>query len=90
MARGDLPGSQQRPELACCCGGARKRVPLSEVVLVDSSRASLSGVVGMQRGCSTGAQEAFSFRTAVVGRIDRSLEVAGGENDRLALLQRRW
>ncbi|AQK93938.1 hypothetical protein Zm00014a_026221 [Zea mays] len=81
---------KQRPELACCCGGARKRVPLSEVVLVDSSRASLSGVVGMQRGCSTGAQEAFSFRTAVVGRIDRSLEVAGGENDRLALLQRRW
>ena len=84
---------KQRPELACCCGGggARKRVPLSEVVVVESSRASLSGVVGMQRGCDGArAQEAFSFRTAVVGRMDRSLEVAGVENDRLAFLQRRW
>ncbi|CAL4910018.1 unnamed protein product [Urochloa decumbens] len=82
---------KQRPELA---GGARKRVPLSEVVLVESSRASLSGVVGMQRGgCGSGtrAQEAlFSFKSAVVGRIDRTLEVAGVENDRLAFLQRRW
>lgn len=85
---------KQRPDLACCGGGgggARKRVPLSEVVVVESSRASLSGVVGMQRGCGARAQEAFSFKTAVVGRMDRSLEVAGsGENDRLAFLQRRW
>ncbi|CAD6272631.1 unnamed protein product [Miscanthus lutarioriparius] len=83
---------KQRPELACCGGGggARKRVPLSEVVVEESSRASLSGVVGMQRGCGARAQEAFSFRTAVVGRMDRSLEVAGVENDRLAFLQRRW
>lgn len=81
---------KQRPELACCGGGARKRVPLSEVVVVESSRASLSAVVGMQRGCGPRAQEAFSFRTAVVGRMDRSLEVAGSENDRLAFLQRRW
>ncbi|CAN6326917.1 unnamed protein product [Urochloa humidicola] len=79
---------KQRPELAC--GGARKRVPLSEVVVVESSRASLSGVVGMQRGCGARAQEAFSFKSAVVGRIDRTLEVAGVENDRLAYLQRRW
>ncbi|XP_062232469.1 protein IQ-domain 26-like [Phragmites australis] len=76
---------KQRPELG---GGARKRVPLSEVVVMESSRASLSGVVGMQRAC-TRAQETFSFKTAVVGRIDRTLEVAG-ENDRLAFLQRRW
>ncbi|PAN17610.1 hypothetical protein PAHAL_3G143400 [Panicum hallii] len=84
---------KQRPELASCGGnggGARKRVPLSEVVVVESSRASLSGVVGMQRGCGARAQEAFSFKTAVVGRIDRTLEVAGVENDRLAFLQRRW
>ncbi|CAL4902603.1 unnamed protein product [Urochloa decumbens] len=87
---------KQRPELACAGGGgaARKRVPLSEVVVVESSRASLSGVVGMQRGgCGGGArgQEAlFSFKSAVVGRIDRTLEVAGVENDRLAFLQRRW
>ncbi|CAL4895378.1 unnamed protein product [Urochloa decumbens] len=87
---------KQRPELACAAAGvnARKRVPLSEVVVVESSRASLSGVVGMQRGgCGGGAraQEAlFSFKSAVVGRIDRTLEVAGVENDRLAFLQRRW
>ncbi|XP_022680613.1 uncharacterized protein LOC101784815 isoform X1 [Setaria italica] len=80
---------KQRPELACG-GGARKRVPLSEVVVVESSRASLSGVVGMQRGCGGRAHEAFSFKSAVVGRIDRTLEVAGVENDRLAFLQRRW
>ncbi|CAN6336494.1 unnamed protein product [Urochloa humidicola] len=89
---------KQRPELACAAagggggGGARKRVPLSEVVVVESSRASLSGVVGMQRGCGGGgrALETFSFKSAVVGRIDRTLEVAGVENDRLAFLQRRW
>ncbi|KAL6608330.1 hypothetical protein ACP70R_041393 [Stipagrostis hirtigluma subsp. patula] len=75
---------KQRPEL----GAGRKRVPLSEVVVMESSRASLSGAVGMQRGC-TKAPEAFSFKTAVVGRIDRNLEVAG-ENDRMAFLQRRW
>ena len=86
---------KQRPELASACGGGngggvRKRVPLSDVVVVESSRASLSGVVGMQRGCGARAQGAFSFKTAVVGRIDRTLEVAGVENDRLAFLQRRW
>jgi hypothetical protein len=81
---------KQRPELACG-GGARKRVPLSEVVVVESSRSSLSGVVSVQRGCGGRAHEAFSFKSAVVGRIDRTLEVAGVENDRLAFLQqRRW
>ncbi|OEL14139.1 hypothetical protein BAE44_0024849 [Dichanthelium oligosanthes] len=82
---------KQRPELACATGGgARKWVPLSEVVVVESSRASLSGIVGMHRGCSARAQEAFSFKTVVVGRIDRTLEVAGLEDDRLAFVQRRW
>uniref|UniRef100_A0A0A9BQ99 DUF4005 domain-containing protein n=1 Tax=Arundo donax TaxID=35708 RepID=A0A0A9BQ99_ARUDO len=78
---------KQRPEL--CGAGARKRVPLSEVVVVESSRSSLSGAVGTQRACTRAAHETFSFKTPVVGRIDRTLEVAG-ENDRLAFLQRRW
>ncbi|TVU17123.1 hypothetical protein EJB05_33138, partial [Eragrostis curvula] len=75
---------------------ARKRVPLSEVVVVESSRASLTGAVGMHRSSCTGGRaaqqqqhEAFTFKAAVVGRMDRMLEVAG-ENDRLAFLQRRW
>ncbi|KAF0920083.1 hypothetical protein E2562_033334 [Oryza meyeriana var. granulata] len=72
---------KQRPET----GGGRKRVPLSEVVVVES-RASLSGL-GMQRSCNR-VQEAFNFKTAVVGRLDRSSEA--GENDRQAFLQRRW
>ncbi|CAL9055119.1 protein IQ-domain 26-like [Musa acuminata AAA Group] len=57
---------KQRPELA----GTRKRLPLSEVML--ESRASLSGV-GMQRSCSR-VQEAFNFKSAVVGRLDRCSE----------------
>uniref|UniRef100_A0A0E0DMZ7 DUF4005 domain-containing protein n=1 Tax=Oryza meridionalis TaxID=40149 RepID=A0A0E0DMZ7_9ORYZ len=78
---------KQRPETGGGGGavGGRKRVPLSEVVVVES-RASLSGV-GMQRSCNR-VQEAFNFKTAVVGRLDRSSE--SGENDRHAFLQRRW
>ncbi|KAF2929483.1 protein IQ-domain 26 [Oryza sativa Japonica Group] len=77
---------KQRPETGGAgAGGGRKRVPLSEVVVVES-RASLSGV-GMQRSCNR-VQEAFNFKTAVVGRLDRSSE--SGENDRHAFLQRRW
>ncbi|KAB8098409.1 hypothetical protein EE612_027585 [Oryza sativa] len=77
---------KQRPETGGAGGGGgRKRVPLSEVVVVES-RASLSGV-GMQRSCNR-VQEAFNFKTAVVGRLDRSSE--SGENDRHAFLQRRW
>uniref|UniRef100_A0A0E0KZC4 DUF4005 domain-containing protein n=1 Tax=Oryza punctata TaxID=4537 RepID=A0A0E0KZC4_ORYPU len=74
---------KQRPETGG--GGGRKRVPLSEVVVVES-RASLSGV-GMQRSCNR-VQEAFNFKTAVVGRLDRSSE--SGENYQQAFLQRRW
>ncbi|KAG8067394.1 hypothetical protein GUJ93_ZPchr0005g14438 [Zizania palustris] len=73
---------KQRPEPVA---GGRKRVPLSEVVVVES-RASLSGV-GMQRSCNR-VQEAFNFKTVVVGRLDRSSEAS--ENDRQLFLQRRW
>jgi hypothetical protein len=73
---------RQRPETA---GGARKRVPLSEVVLMDA-RASLSGV-NMQRSCSRVVQqEAFDFRKAVVSRFERSSEESGRD----IFLQRRW
>nr|XP_009421295.1 PREDICTED: protein IQ-DOMAIN 14-like [Musa acuminata subsp. malaccensis]XP_018675008.1 PREDICTED: protein IQ-DOMAIN 14-like [Musa acuminata subsp. malaccensis] len=54
---------KQRPEPA----GTRKRLPPSEVMV--ESRASLSGAM-MQRSC-TRVQEAFNFKTAVVGRLDR-------------------
>ena len=61
-------------------------MPLSEVVVVES-RASLSGV-GMQRSCNR-VEEAFNFKTAVVGRLDRP-STGAVENDRQAFLQRRW
>ncbi|KAL5230980.1 hypothetical protein ABZP36_029756 [Zizania latifolia] len=75
---------KQRPEPGVGAGG-RKRVPLSELVVVES-RASLSGV-GMQRSCNR-VQEAFNFKTAVVSRLDRSSEA--GENGRQLFFQRRW
>lgn len=81
---------KQRPEPPPA-NGRRQRVPLSEVVVVESSRASLSGAVGMQRSCnraSTTQQEAFNFKTAVVGRLDHHRSSV--ENDRQAFLQRRW
>ncbi|KAM3401413.1 hypothetical protein ACQJBY_005889 [Aegilops geniculata] len=73
---------KQRPEPPT----NRKRVPLSEVVVVES-RASLSGI-GMQRSCNR-VEEAFNFKTAVVGRLDRP-STGSVENDRQAFLQRRW
>ncbi|XP_010925519.1 protein IQ-domain 26 [Elaeis guineensis] len=72
---------KQRPEPA----GIRKRLPLSEVMV--ESRASLSGV-GMQRSC-TRVQEAFNFKSAVVGRLDRSSELSR-EAEREFYLQRKW
>lgn len=54
---------KQRPEPGSLL---RKRLPLSEVMV--ESRASLSGV-GMQRSCAN-VQEAFDFKSAVVGRLD--------------------
>ncbi|KAG8084866.1 hypothetical protein GUJ93_ZPchr0010g7461 [Zizania palustris] len=75
---------KQRPEPGVGDGG-RKRVPLSELVVM-SSRPSLSGV-GMQQSCNR-VQEAFNFKTAVVSRLDRSSEA--GEYDRQQFLKRRW
>jgi hypothetical protein len=76
---------KQRPDESAG-GGARKRVPLSEVVLTES-RASLSGV-NMQRSCNRAVQqEAFDFRKAVVSRFERS---AADGRDRDVFLQRRW
>ncbi|KAM0857519.1 hypothetical protein ACQ4PT_048424 [Festuca glaucescens] len=77
---------KQRPEPPAAATTNRKRVPLSEVVVTES-RASLSGV-GMQRSCNR-VQEAFNFKTAVVGRLDR-LSTGATENDRQAFVQRRW
>ncbi|RRT52812.1 hypothetical protein B296_00050252 [Ensete ventricosum] len=54
---------KQRPEPSA----TRKRLPLSQVMV--ESRASLSGSM-MQRSC-TRVQEAFNFKTAAVGRLDR-------------------
>ncbi|TVU21430.1 hypothetical protein EJB05_31063, partial [Eragrostis curvula] len=77
---------KQRPESGAVCG-ARKRVPLSEVVL--EARASLSGV-GMQKSCNR-VQEAFDFRKAVVSRFERSSDASAAEmRDRDLFLQRRW
>ncbi|KAL5728984.1 IQ-domain [Ranunculus cassubicifolius] len=70
---------KQRPEPL-----PKKRLSLSEMV---ESRASLSGV-RMQRSCSQ-AQEAISFKNAVMCKLDRSSEyvVKEAESD---YLQRRW
>ncbi|GAB2292412.1 hypothetical protein Dimus_026653 [Dionaea muscipula] len=50
-------------------GGARQRLSLNELM---ESRSSLSGV-RMQRSCSQ-AQEAISFKNAVMGKFDKSSE----------------
>ncbi|GMI89454.1 IQ-domain 26 [Hibiscus trionum] len=55
---------KQRPE-----PGPKKRLPLDEML---ESRCSLSGV-RMRRSCSQ-AQEAISFKNAVMGKLDRSSE----------------
>ncbi|XP_019704656.1 protein IQ-domain 26 [Elaeis guineensis] len=72
---------RQRPEPA----GTRKRLPLSELVV--GSRASLSAV-GMRKSC-THVQEAFNFRSTVVGRIDRSSGLSW-EAEGESYLQRNW
>ncbi|KAJ4820641.1 Iq-domain 31 [Rhynchospora pubera] len=73
---------RQRPEPV---GSNRKRVPLSEVML--ESRASLSGV-GMQRSCYKAQQEVFNFKSAVVDRLDRSMDL-GRETER-QFCMRKW
>ncbi|RWW67779.1 hypothetical protein BHE74_00024754 [Ensete ventricosum] len=73
---------KQRPDPA----GTRKRVPLSEVT-VESMAAALGGV-GFQRPCSR-AQEAFNFRSAVVGKIDKSSELRREAEEEI-YLPRKW
>ncbi|KAL5228036.1 hypothetical protein ABZP36_016301 [Zizania latifolia] len=75
---------KQRPE-PVAAGGARKRVPLSEVTL--DARPSLSGV-GMQRSCNR-VQDVFNFKAAVLSRFDRS-STEPADRDRDLFLQRRW
>ncbi|WOL00724.1 hypothetical protein Cni_G09437 [Canna indica] len=67
---------KQRPEPA----GTRKRMPLSEVAV--ESMAAGFGRAGMQRSSSRAQEEAFSFKNAVVGKLDRSSE--------FYYLQRKW
>ncbi|XVF88637.1 hypothetical protein PTKIN_Ptkin19aG0066800 [Pterospermum kingtungense] len=68
---------KQRPET-----GTKKRLSLNEMM---ESRSSLSGV-RMQRSCSQ-AQEAISFKNAVMGKLDRSSEF--GRDPERNYLQRR-
>lgn len=69
---------KQRPELM----GSSKRLPLSELV-IEQSRASLSSIK-MRK-----AEEEFSFKRAVVGRLDRSLELSR-EGERDFYFQNKW
>lgn len=68
---------KQRPEPG---PGSKKRLSLNELM---ESRNSLSGV-RMQRSCSQ-AQEAISFKNAVMGKLDRSSD----QPERI-FLQKRW
>lgn len=70
---------KQRPEPP-----GPKRLPLNEMM---EPRASLSSV-RIHRSCSQ-AQEAFNFKNAVVGRLDRSADLCR-EIEREYYLQRRW
>jgi hypothetical protein len=77
---------KQRPE----DGMVRKRVPLSEVIVLQEARASLSGV--QRPSCNRPAQEeAFNFKKAVVSRFDRSSEAAADrDRDRDLFLHKGW
>jgi hypothetical protein len=75
---------KQRPEEVM----VRKRVPLSEVIILQEARASLSGV--QRPSCNRPAQEeAFNFKKAVVSRFDRSSE-AVADGDRDLFLHKGW
>ena len=76
---------------------ARKRVPLSEVVLEARASPGSAGVGMMHKPCNTRAaqaKEAFDFRAAVVSRFEQHASdatAAAAERDRDVLfLQRRW
>ncbi|KAJ1282207.1 hypothetical protein BS78_03G033600 [Paspalum vaginatum] len=86
---------KQRPLLEqhpAAGGAARKRVPLSEVVL--EARASLSGVaVHKPCGGRTAQEDAFDFRAAVLSRLEQRASDAANtaeRRDRDAFLLRRW
>uniref|UniRef100_A0ACD5VZM1 Uncharacterized protein n=1 Tax=Avena sativa TaxID=4498 RepID=A0ACD5VZM1_AVESA len=76
---------KQRPEEGAM---PRKRVPLSEVIILQEARASLSGA-GMQRPSCNNREEAFNFKKAVVSRFDRSSE-ASADRDRDLFLHKGW
>uniref|UniRef100_A0ACD5VNZ7 Uncharacterized protein n=1 Tax=Avena sativa TaxID=4498 RepID=A0ACD5VNZ7_AVESA len=71
----------------------RKRVPLSEVIILQEARASLSGV-GMQRSSCDRAgaaqEEAFNFKKAVVSRFDRVISSEAADRDRDLFLHKGW
>ncbi|CAD6233169.1 unnamed protein product [Miscanthus lutarioriparius] len=76
---------------------ARKRVPLSEVVLEARASPGSAGVGMMHKPCNTRAaqaKEAFDFRAAVVSRFEQHASdaaAAAAKRDRDVLfLQRRW
>ncbi|KAK8956204.1 hypothetical protein KSP40_PGU009722 [Platanthera guangdongensis] len=69
---------KQRPEDP----GSSKRLPLSELVM-EQSRASLSGM-RMRK-----MEEEFSFKKAVLGRLDRCLEL-NRDAERDFYLQKKW
>ncbi|RRT42021.1 hypothetical protein B296_00043154 [Ensete ventricosum] len=66
--------------------GTRKRQPLGEVNV--EVKANLGGVGMLQKSCPQ-AQEAFSFKRAVVERLDRSSEPRK-ETEKEIYLQRMW
>ncbi|KAF8388873.1 hypothetical protein HHK36_025554 [Tetracentron sinense] len=69
---------KQRPE-----PGPKKKLSLNEMA---EARASLSGV-RMQQSCSH-VQEAFNFKNAVMGKLDRSSEFV--REPEIDYLQRKW
>ncbi|XP_047071828.1 protein IQ-domain 26-like [Lolium rigidum] len=79
---------KQRPEELI----PRKRVPLSEVIILQEARASLTGVP-QRPSCNRPAaqEEAFNFKKAVVSRFDRSSEAAADrDRDRDLFLHKGW
>ncbi|CAL9196048.1 protein IQ-domain 26-like [Musa acuminata AAA Group] len=64
----------------------RRRQPLSEVNV--EARANVAGIATKKPRPQ--AQEAFNFKKAVIGRLDRSSELMTKEADREAYSHRRW
>jgi hypothetical protein len=82
---------KQRPEEVV--GVARKRVPLSEVIILQEARASLTGAPQRPSCNRPAGEEAFNFKKAVVSRFDRSSEAAADrdrDRDRDLFLHKGW